>query len=207
MLRFRGIRRIRWIRRRIPGGPKIEYSTAILAHLLGKWGPILGSTLEKPKEKQGFWLQPSKNLRKIKVLRLWEPLGDPKGVRAGPGTPRDPPSNLFGPNRAAIWSFLAFLTPYCAEFRRGSRQGGSRPLNLNVFSYPQNALFCQKGPLGPPGGWDFQALLLRGGVASQGRFFPAKNRPFPKKHAQNGQNKVEIEGVGPPWRDPRRNSA
>ena len=65
--------------------------------------PMLGLTLEKPKENQGFQLQPLKLLRKIKVLRLWEPLGDPKGVLAGPGTPRDPPSNLFGTNRVAIW--------------------------------------------------------------------------------------------------------
>ena len=65
--------------------------------------PMLGLTLEKYKEKQSFQLQPVKMLRKIKVLRLWEPLGDPKGVRAGPRTPRDPPGNLFGPNRVAIW--------------------------------------------------------------------------------------------------------
>ena len=64
--------------------------------------PMLGLTLEKNTETQGFQLQPLKMLMKIKVLRLWEPLGDPKGVRAGPGTPRDPPSNLFGPNRVAI---------------------------------------------------------------------------------------------------------
>ena len=43
---FRWIRWIRWIRWRIPGSPKIEYSTATLAHLLGKCRQILGSTLE-----------------------------------------------------------------------------------------------------------------------------------------------------------------
>ena len=65
--------------------------------------PMLGLTLEKPKENLCFQLQPLKMLRKVKVVRLWEPLGDPKGVRAGPGTPRDPPNNLFGTNRIAIW--------------------------------------------------------------------------------------------------------
>ena len=143
MLRFRWIRKIRL---RIPGGPKIEYSTAILAHLAGKWGPILGSTLEKPKENQCFQLQPLKMLRKIKVLRLWEPLGDPKGVLAGPGTPRDPPNNLFGPNRVAIWSFLAFPAPSCTELRRGSRQGGPTP-SISTFFFTFFGMIFGKMPI------------------------------------------------------------
>ena len=48
---------------------------------------MLGWTLEKPKENLCFLLQTLKMLGKIQVLRLWEPLGDPKGVRAGLGTP------------------------------------------------------------------------------------------------------------------------
>ena len=36
-------------------------------------------------------------------------------------------------------------------------------------------------PKGPPRGWDFQALLLRGGVASQERFFPTKKALFCQK--------------------------
>ena len=94
--------------------------------------PMLGLTLEKPKENQCVQLQPLKLLRKIKVLRLWEPLGDPKGVRAGPGTPRDPPNNLFGTNRVAIWSFFTSGPGFYAEFRRGSRQGGPTP-SISTF--------------------------------------------------------------------------
>ena len=61
-------RHSRWIRLRIPGSSKIEYSTLIFTLFLGKWGPILRSTLEKPKENLGFWLQPLKNLRKSNVF-------------------------------------------------------------------------------------------------------------------------------------------
>ena len=68
---------ISWIRRRIPGGPKSDDSTMILALFLGKWGPILRKTIEKPKENQGFWLQPLKNLRKINVFGPWGPMGPP----------------------------------------------------------------------------------------------------------------------------------
>ena len=80
MLHFRWTRRIRF---RIPRRPKIEYSTAILAHWAGKWRPILRSTLKKPKENQGFWLQPLKNLRKINVFGSWPLLG-PMGRPGGP---------------------------------------------------------------------------------------------------------------------------
>ena len=96
---------------------------------------MLGLTLEKLKENQGFWLQPLKMLRKIKVLRLWEHLGDAKGVRAGPGTPRDPLNNLFGTNRVAVWSLFTFPPPSCTEFRRGSRQGGPTPSISTFLNY------------------------------------------------------------------------
>ena len=90
MAHFRLIRLIRLIRWRITGGSKNEYSTTILALFAGKWGPILRSTLKKPKENQGFWLQPLKNLRKIKVFGYMGPLGPygapmwPHGVPMGP---------------------------------------------------------------------------------------------------------------------------
>ena len=45
----------------------------ILALFPGKLGPISRKTIEKPKENQGFWLQPFKNLRKITQNRF---LGD-----------------------------------------------------------------------------------------------------------------------------------
>ena len=63
---FRWIRLIRLIVGRTPGGSKVEYSTMILALFPGKWIPILGPTLKKPKENQGFWPLRLKNLRKIK---------------------------------------------------------------------------------------------------------------------------------------------
>ena len=48
----------------------------------------------------------------------------PKGVQAEPGTPGDPKSHLFVTNRVAIRPFFAFEAGKCAEFQRGSRQGG-----------------------------------------------------------------------------------
>ena len=51
----------------------------------------------------------------------------PKGVRAGPGTPRDPKTHLFVTNRVAIPPFLTSGPGFYAEFRRGSRQGGPTP--------------------------------------------------------------------------------
>ena len=63
------------------------------------------------------------------------------------------------------------------------------------------------GPLGPYGA-DLApsppGQLLR---SSQGRFFPPEN-DFLAFLVQNMvKQKVEIEGVRPIWRDPRRNSA
>ena len=52
------VARFRWICWRIPGGPKIDDSAMNLAHLAGKWGPIFRETVEKPKENQGFRVQP-----------------------------------------------------------------------------------------------------------------------------------------------------
>ena len=49
-----------------------------------------------------FCSNPWKNLRKIKVLCLWGPCPRAKGVLAGPGTPRDPKSNVFVTKWVAI---------------------------------------------------------------------------------------------------------
>ena len=104
MLRFRWIR---WIRFRVPRGPKIEYSTMILAHFAGKWGPILRQTFKTHKENRCFWLQPSKKLRKINVFRSGahgDPLGDPWGPWGTPGEahgPHGPPQGVpIGPHGA-----------------------------------------------------------------------------------------------------------
>ena len=130
---FRWIRWIRWIRRRIPGGSKSEYSTTILALFAGKWGPILRPTLKKPKENQGFWLQPLKNLRKIKVFGPWGPRAQgPRVCQPGP--------ELKGPKRTP------FLSPIGSPSDHSGLPGGhmrrisarispdrSHPLNLNFF--------------------------------------------------------------------------
>ena len=61
----------------------------------------------------------------------WPPWA-PKGVLAGPRTPRDPKSHLFVTNWDAIQPFCMILRPGCAEFRRGSRQIGPTP-SISTF--------------------------------------------------------------------------
>ena len=51
----------------------------------------------------------------------------PKGVLAGPGTPRDPKSHLFVTNWVAIQPFCTSEAGFDAEFRCGSRQIGPTP--------------------------------------------------------------------------------
>ena len=72
------------------------------------------------------WIQPGSSL---------DPEPGPKGVLAGPGTPRDQNSHLFVTNRVAIRPFLAFLVRNSAEFRRGSRQIGPAP-SISTFFGP-----------------------------------------------------------------------
>ena len=59
----------------------------------------------------------------------------PKGVLAGPGTPRDPKSHLFVTNRFTIQPFCTFAARLYAEFRRGSRQIGPAPSILICFDH------------------------------------------------------------------------
>ena len=56
----------------------------------------------------------------------------PKGVRAQPGTPRDPKSHLFVTNWVAIQPFCTSEAGFDAEFRRGSRQIGPTP-SISTF--------------------------------------------------------------------------
>ena len=56
----------------------------------------------------------------------------PKGVLAGPGTPRDPKSHVFGANRFAIRPFCVFLRPVDTQFRSGARQIGPTP-STSIF--------------------------------------------------------------------------
>ena len=142
-------------------------------------------------------------LRKIKVLRLWEPLGDPKGVLAGPGTPRDPPSNLFGPNRVAIWSFLAFPAPSCTEFRRGSRQGGPTP-SISTFFFTFFGMIFGKMPIF--GKKTLESCLVTADFRPAGRPAGAHGRPWAPhvlflqgkttKNIKNGVNGVEVAPFG-----------
>ena len=82
----------------------------ISALFAGKWVPILSSTLKKPKENQGFWLQPLKNLRKINVFGPWGPMGPPgapwgHNVAPGglPGLPNGPHGAQWGQWALAPW--------------------------------------------------------------------------------------------------------
>ena len=121
--------------------------------------PMLGLTLEKPKENQGFWLQPLKNLRKIKVLGSGSPMGGPKGVRAGLGTP------ILGPKTSKM---LRNRSP-CLRLARYSHYidptGSAEPLGCllrpktakNGPLGPLRAPRALKGPIGP-----FLAVLGRG---------------------------------------------
>ena len=93
---------------------------------------MLGLTLEKHKENQCFQLRPLKMLRKIKVLRLWEPLGDPKGVRAGPGTPRDPQATFLAPIGSPYGNFSHPDRDSTQNFGADLARGVP-PLNLNFF--------------------------------------------------------------------------
>ena len=115
----------------------------------------------------------------LTMVTKWSPtppfaLGqDPKGVLAGPGTPRDPKSHLFVTKWVAVAPFGTWGPRPGAEFRCESRQGGPTPLNLNfLFSplwshkMPKYHFFCEfsenglpqpgriwapRGPVGPLG--------------------------------------------------------
>ena len=87
---------------------------------------------KRPKLFHTFLLQPLKNLRKIKVLCLWGPCPKAKGVLAGPGTPRDPKSDVFVTKWVAIQPFGTFYARLDAEFRPGARQIGPT-LSISIF--------------------------------------------------------------------------
>ena len=57
----------------------------------------------------------------------------PKGVLAGPGTPRDPKSHLFVTKWDAMAPFCTSEAGFDAKFRRGSRQIGPTPSNSTFF--------------------------------------------------------------------------
>ena len=93
------------------------------------------------------------------ILHFWPEIGypcRPKGVLAGPGTPRDPKSHLFGINWVAIQPFWAFYARLDAEFPAGDVQNGWMATQL----VPKRCDFRSLGvpapastPLGP--GLDF----------------------------------------------------
>ena len=66
----------------------------------------------------------------------------PKGVLAGPGTPRDPKSHLFVTKWVAIRPFCVFLRPVCTEFCSRARQIGLPPSISTLFHH----FFDQKMP-------------------------------------------------------------
>ena len=61
--------------------------------------------------------------------------------------------------------------------------------------------------LGTPGGLGFPSPVATGRRCLAGAFSSAQKSTFPKNTCKKCSTNVEIEGVGPPWRDPRRNSA
>ena len=63
------------------------------------------------------------------------------------------------------------------------------------------------GPLGPYGADLAPSPPGQLRRSSQGRFFSPRKPLFWIFGLKNGQQKVEIEGVGPIWRDPGRNLA
>ena len=65
------------------------------------------------------------------------------GVLAGPGTPRDPKTHLFGTNWVAIKPFWTSPAGNCAEFRRASRQIGPTP-SISTFFDPFLTQKCPK---------------------------------------------------------------
>ena len=69
---------------------------------------------------------------------------------------------------------------------------------------PHGAPWGPLGPLGPHGahGAPSSPVVVRRNFEKFTKFCI-----FPFLGSKMGQKKVEIEGVGPPWRDPRRNSA
>ena len=94
------------------------------------WAP----NSKKPMVFDTFLLQPLKNLRKIKVLGLWGPSPRAKGVLAGPGTPRDPKSDVFVTKWVAIQPFGTFYARLDAEFQPGARQIGPTP-SISTFFF------------------------------------------------------------------------
>ena len=103
------------------------------------------------------------------MVTKWSPtppfaLGqDPKGMLAGPGTPRNPKSYLFVTKWVAVAPFGTWGPRPGAEFRCESRQGGPAPLNLNFVS----PCWSQKMPA-----CTFFAIFLKMDCPSQGGFGP-----------------------------------
>ena len=144
------------------GGSGEEFLTPDSARdilsILALGGLAGGPNNKKPNVFYTFLLQPLKNLRKIKDLCLWGPCPKAKGVLAGPGTPRDPKSDVFVTKWVAIQPFGTFYARLDAEFRPGARQIGPTPsissflsildpqiwkvLSFNMFSM----FFCRRPP-------------------------------------------------------------
>jgi len=128
-----------------PVDPRREFltpdSTRDILSILALGGLAGSPNNKKPEVFHTFLLQPLKNLRKIKVLCLWGPCPKAKGVLAGPGTPRDPKSDVFVTKWVAIQPFGTFYARLDAEFQPGARQIGPTPsISTFVFTHfgPKN---------------------------------------------------------------------
>ena len=76
----------------------------------------------------------------------------------------------------------------------------------NTFSFFEQFWVCVSSPPGLPRGCFCQPMLVPTTGSLQGQNMLQKKTFFHFWGSKNSKKKVEIEGVGPIWRDPRRNS-
>ena len=86
-------------------------------------GKGTGGFFDKKKRPCEEPARPSTRAWKRDTLNPPEPPWSPRVCEPGP----EPQGTPIGTNQVTIWSFSAFPAPSCAEFRRGSRQGGPAP--------------------------------------------------------------------------------
>ena len=96
----------------------------------GKWGQPPQGRQDKPRPDQAKARHNKQAKSRLPAGSLQGP--GPKGVLAGPGTPRDPKSHLFVTKWVAIQPFWTILTGIDAEFQPGGRQIGPTP-SISTF--------------------------------------------------------------------------
>ena len=142
-----------FIRFRIPGGPFGSDSSMILKHFAGIGDLIFGSTLEKPKENQGFGHRTLKNLRKINVFAFQRHLGSVRDSGEFKGVPwrsRKLPEQTSAPLRqrsiytnsrstafvAAVCYVMASLEPIPHSFWKNEFRAWAPPFSTMLILKP-----------------------------------------------------------------------